>query len=1395
VRCEALEPRLLLSGDALIGLNIEGADSGWFPPDTFGAVGPDHVVMLINGQYSVHDKAGDALVSDSLEDFWRSAGLSNPRTAFDPRVAYDPAAERFYAAAVNRHSDDNEILFAVSRSADPLDGWDAVAIDSDSADQRWADFPQLGFDDERVIVSAYMLPQTGVSLGAQTSVLAFDKAALLQPEPGFEFGYVENVRAPAGDHVQPAVYADPFDGAPQLFSETAFFPDIDVIKRSQLEGPLEALTVGDLDDTQLTVGYDEPGDGDQPGSAADLEANDKRVSSTVSYVGGSYWGVQSVGLADGRIGARWWEIGGDGALRQDGLISDPALDLLFPSIAVNDAGDAVVGFTAAGPDQYASVAAAIGTTDAQGQTTFGPPLILHAGVDEYERTDSRGRNRWGDYSATVVDPADPTVFWTFQEYVEGHDDWATRIVQLVPRPANLAGMGLTGPGSLAAGQAADFQFQIDNLGVGAAAASTVRFYLSDDAQITPEDRLLDERPIDGLDAGATTGPLTQTLTLPSVGDPFWADDGTYHLGFIVDAADALLESDETDNRNRGAGLDTLALNVDVDPAADLVTESIVLSMTAAEPGTALEADLAVINFGGAAAGAFDLDLRLSRDPLITVDDPLLARRTISGLGAHSDLALHVPIVLPGHADPVWVGDGTYYLGAITDAGGAVAESDETNNANRGLGVDTAALGIDAGPDLVGTLFELPADVLVAGQQALVDFAVANVGSALAGAFDVELRLSPDATIDFSDPLLATRRLDGLSHGETTGPLAQAVTLPEAVHPVWDTGGPHYLGLRIDTGSEVAEVDEANNANRGDGLDRAPFTAETTLPDLVGEYFNVLSREADAGQSVTTIYELRNIGSGDLGPFDVAFYLSVDETVGPGDRLLGQTTLPGLPAGQRHSNLLIELDLPAPDDPFWPADEPVDYTIGLVLDPDDLVPEANEANNANLGRFTDQDRVAVRRLPDLALSRFAVEPLASFPGRTVAVDYTLANLGPTDAAGFTVSFRLSDDPVIDATDRPIGSVALAGLAADAEHAAAVDLVLPEATDPVWAGPGTYYLGAIVDDGDQVIEDDEANNANQGHGVDRDVLDVDFASFVAGRILYSDGLPGAGEAANPTGLPVADTQPLLPGQFADTGHVSTFRRGLNALAIDLAGLARPQNLGLNDLALRVGNVADVTAWPAAPEPAVVTLASGAGANGSDRLLLLWPDRQLADQWLQVTLLSTLNTGLVEPVQFYFGHLTGDGNGDFTVDPADLTAAAAAPHDAIEPAGLDDPHDHDRDGRVNVRDILIARAHLGRQLHPLDLTGFTEPLLPAADTPVAQTRDAAQDGGTIDQTDAQPVIATMEDRAATVDLLAWAARANRRSIAAAPTPSSPTRPPLLPNADADDPLASLLDAPPRS
>ncbi|MFP5275332.1 PEP-CTERM sorting domain-containing protein [Coleofasciculus sp.] len=476
-------------------------DSGFRPPDTMGGVGSDHIVELINGRYSVYEKAtGTRVQTSSLDQFWRDAGVNFSSFTFDPRLLYDPFSERWFAASVDNARRDNNFLLAVSNSSDPTAGWTGVAIDSDSRNQRWADYPTLGFDGDGVYLAANMFPISGRgAFGLTTTIVAVPKNDLLaatptatiateleniisdatvpseQPITNPQLAVPENELLPGtptasivpedvlpaatsatvnatlfennstsitGFTVQPVVDLDNTGLPAALLS--SFRTSSGLFKRSNIIGDINSPTLDTSDGLISVEPFFSKSSAEQPGPKKNLEiANGSIFHGNVVLQNGAFWGVQTVNNA-GRAALRWFQIDATtNLLMQEGLISDPNLDFYYGSIAVNDFDDVVIGFSGSGENQFVSSYAALGQTSG-GMTTFDTPLLLKEGVDDYQI--GTGRNRWGDYSATTIDPTDPFTFWTFQEFVSAENRWSTQITELkiasttVPEPASVLGV-------------------------------------------------------------------------------------------------------------------------------------------------------------------------------------------------------------------------------------------------------------------------------------------------------------------------------------------------------------------------------------------------------------------------------------------------------------------------------------------------------------------------------------------------------------------------------------------------------------------------------------------------------------------------------------------------------------------------------------------------------------------------------------------------------------------------------------------------------------------------------------------------------------------------------------------------------------------------------------------
>jgi hypothetical protein len=355
---------------------------GLIPPDTTGAAGPHHFMELINGAFAVFDKASGNLITETSDaTFWANAGVTPAGTGLarisDPRVLFDPVSQRWFAAAIDLGSPGNNFF-----------------------------------------------------------VISIPKADLLRPTPTADDRTYFDTMDPAvrGLTLQPVSNFGSATDHGVIFSTDVSEPG-NVIKLTDVLNP-------DTDSPSLSATFDiavpsyhSPNNARQPDGTQDLDARRKTQQSSIFQVGNTIWAAQHIDVG-GSIGIRWYEIDEPThTIVQSGTISDPHHDYIYPSIAADELGDVVLGFTRTGDsttDEFPSAFVVTGRTTG-GVTTFGMPILLQAGETAYHLGVTR--NRWGDYSETTRDPNDPRGFWTIQEFSGNLDDlgrnvWATQIAEI-----------------------------------------------------------------------------------------------------------------------------------------------------------------------------------------------------------------------------------------------------------------------------------------------------------------------------------------------------------------------------------------------------------------------------------------------------------------------------------------------------------------------------------------------------------------------------------------------------------------------------------------------------------------------------------------------------------------------------------------------------------------------------------------------------------------------------------------------------------------------------------------------------------------------------------------------------------------------------------------------------
>jgi uncharacterized protein (TIGR03437 family) len=415
------------------------------PPDTMGAVGPQHVVTMLNTQVSIQSRSGvvrsDNKVSYpiSLSAFWSPLGPFNSTNApFDPRIYYDASADRWIATADSAGAlPSSALLIATSQTGDPGGVWNYYKVTVGNSN-LWGDFPTLGVNGTWVTVSMNMFQIQGHQNYVNTNLYVFSKADLYKNVDA------SGKNGGTGAHT---VFSDPFgeltgandidNSSPDtLYLLQAFGSDVSPFRGSGIRitaitGPVgnETFSFSDTANPRF-VNFTDPwadsaiGTGDfgpQAGTSTHVDTGDGRLGNCVMRTG-TIWCAHTIYLPyprPTRTAAQWFQIDpAKASLIQHGRVDDPngVYFYAYPSIAVNKSGDAMTGYTRFSSGDFPTAEFSY-RASGDPANTMQPDNIFKLGESSYVATGARsGSNRWGDYSMTVVDPVNDLTFWTIQEY-------------------------------------------------------------------------------------------------------------------------------------------------------------------------------------------------------------------------------------------------------------------------------------------------------------------------------------------------------------------------------------------------------------------------------------------------------------------------------------------------------------------------------------------------------------------------------------------------------------------------------------------------------------------------------------------------------------------------------------------------------------------------------------------------------------------------------------------------------------------------------------------------------------------------------------------------------------------------------------------------------------------
>jgi len=466
-----------------LNVNAQGfTQSNSIPPDPIIAVGPSHIMYLVNSSFRIADKNG-VVINEVNADTWYGAIVSGA-SAFDPKVIYDHFSNRWVQVWLHQDDATSQSYFFVSVSDDddPNGVWYNWALPSNvygnTPNGAWGDYQGVGYDQNNIYITSNDFGFTGGYVGSRlrvvpkrdlyrtdgmTGIVTWnDFTHISYPGSGTSaFGIRPTRMFQENDKYYLAVHS-PFTTGTNFGVYT--FQNIN--GRDTLTGVAVPTNL-----------YTSPPNADQLGGGTLLiDGGGKNLRNEPVYKDGLLHMTHSV--RNGSYSAvRYLVVDvSNFTAAADLTMAESGYYYNYPALAVNSEDDVIFTYSRSSDTEYMGAYFSLIKSDG----SFSGTQLLSPGNGNYVVDFGSGRNRWGDYMGAYFDHSAGKSFWIFTEYVHSTNNWGTKVaeIMLLPLPSQTLIMQASSfdYGTIEVGKESELKsFQIKNYGSPDLVVSGIEF--------------------------------------------------------------------------------------------------------------------------------------------------------------------------------------------------------------------------------------------------------------------------------------------------------------------------------------------------------------------------------------------------------------------------------------------------------------------------------------------------------------------------------------------------------------------------------------------------------------------------------------------------------------------------------------------------------------------------------------------------------------------------------------------------------------------------------------------------------------------------------------------------------------------------------------------------------